>query len=315
MWDMKLAWLPLASSSRPHRGSEPFGEPLSAGARVGTTVSLPLPRPLHELLSTLARAPEADASDDERLPWLDELAARLLAAAAAFSDEPNALVPAQRALLLLAGRRGTAKPDLADLSRALRRIDEQVGSSGGGFSRLLEAALSSPGIVVERRLDAATVPEELRPLAYALEGVSRELLALDDLAHALSQSADLAAGAILLEGTLDLAEGAGALAPGDDAALDLATRAVERRGLDARLVTLLSLRGALERLDKRLVDEAVRARVQTPLALWLLASRLAHHERLEDAPDRTALERLLAEAGFVPLEVFDAASLWRDLEG
>lgn len=314
---MKLAWLPWVQPSRAtadRAEAVPFGEPLTADALVGTTVFQPLPRPLHELLSTLARAPGADAHDDDRLPWLDELAARLLAAAAAFCDEPNALVPAQRALLLLAGRRGAAKPDLADLSRALKRIDEQVGSSGGGFSRLLEAALSSPAIRVEQRLDAATVDEELRPLAFALEGVARELLALDDLAHALSQSADLTAGAILLEGTFDLAEGAGALLPGDEAAIDLATRMIERRGLDRRLVAMLSLRGALEALDDALVDEAVRARVATPLALWVLASRLAHDEGLEDAPDRAALERLLAEAGLVPLEVFDAASLWRDLE-
>lgn len=314
---MKLAWLPLASARQPSvcgRGREPLAGPLSAGAPAGTSVFLPLPRPLHHLLSTLALAPGVDAPDDERLPWLDQLAARLLAAAAAFSEEPDSLVPAQRSLLLLAGRRGTARPDLADLSRALRRIDEQVGAAGGGFSRLLDAALSSPSVVVEERLDPEQVDEELRPLAHALEGLARELLALDDLAHALSSSADLAAGAVLLEGTLDLAEGSGALPAGDDASLHAATRWIARRGLDERLSSLLSLRDALDTLEDAHVDAAVRAHVTTPLALWILAHRLAHEGGLEEAADRGALERLLAEAGLVPLEVFDAASLWRDLD-
>lgn len=264
-------------------------------------------------MSSLARAPNGSASHDDRLAWLDEIAVRLIAGAAAFCDEPQALVPAQRSLLLLAGRRSTVNADLADLSRALRRIDEQVGASGGGFSRLLDAALSSGDVLVEERLDAALVDDELRPLASALENVARELLALDDLAHALSLPADLPAGVIVLEGTLDLAEGAGVILDEETAAV--AMQVIARRGLDGRLAALVGLRDALEHIDDSLVDEAVTAQVTTPLALWILAHRLARHERLEEAADRAALDRLVASAGLVPLEVFDAASLWRDLDG
>ncbi len=262
-------------------------------------------------MSTLTRAPLAGASDEQSLLWIDEVAARFIAATALFCDEPQALVPAQRSLLLLASRRPSANADLADLSRALRRIDEQVGAAGGGFSRLLDAALSSGDIASEERLRAEATPEDVRPLALALEQVARELLALDDLAHALSVPADLPAGAVVLEGTLDLAEGCGVVREAELG--DVAERVIERRALDPRLASLLRLRGALEHTDGALVEAAEASAVTTSLSLWILAHRLARHERLEEAADRAALDRLLASAGLVPLEVFDAASLWRDL--
>ena len=78
-------------------------------------------------------APKGD--EEARLAWLDSLAARLIAAVAPFCDEPRALLPAQRALLVLAGRRAGPEPELAGLSRALKQIDQQLGRERGGFSR------------------------------------------------------------------------------------------------------------------------------------------------------------------------------------
>lgn len=313
---MKLSWLPLPAPTRRARrakGRVVFRSlSLSPAAFLEAMVFIPVPRPLRELLSSLGRAPQAGADGDARLSWIDEVAARLIGAVAAFCDEPQAVASAQRSLLLLGGRRGSTKADLDDLSRALRRIDEQVGAAQGGFSRLLDAALTSGSVVVEERLSASSIEGELHPLALALEQIARELLALDDLAHALSVPAELPAGAVVLEGTLDLAEGAGVVC--DEEVVGVARQVIARRGLDERLGVLLGLRHALEHIDDSVVEEAVARGVATPLSLWVLAHRLAGHERLEAAPDRAALDRLLCSAGLMPLEVFDAATLWRDLD-
>jgi hypothetical protein len=254
---------------------------------------------IRTLLETIAAAPTAQAADEERLQWLGAITARLVAALAPFCDEPNAILPAQRALLVLAGRPSRPPADLSGLSRALRQIDERLGRDQGGFSRLLDAAL--------------TIDEPLRPLAVELERTGRELLAVDDLAHALSCSTELVAGALVLEAALDLATSGDGLSHGD--AVALGTRWIKQRGLSHELVTLLEHRDALETLDNKAVSAMGDEPTARAFAIWIIAHRVASGERLEDATDRPAIAALLERAGLIPLEVFDAASLWRELGG
>jgi hypothetical protein len=295
----------------PARSGAPFLISLAPAWR-GAMVFPPVPQPIRDLLDRLRTTPPGGEAD-ERLTWLDSLAARLIAAVAPFCDEPRALLPAQRALLVLAGRRPGQQPELAGLSRALKDIDQQLGRDRGGFSRLLDAALSAGDAINVERIDAGAVDIDLRELALALEDLGRELLAIDDLCHALSAPAEIAAGAVILEGALDLAEGVD-VAGHDE--LDALTAAwTSHRGIDAKLARVIALRAALERVDEPLVARASETGVAQPLAIWLLGHRVAAGQRLEDAPDRAAIEALLEAADLVPLEVFDAASLWRDLEG
>lgn len=264
---------------------------------------------LRSLLDTLASDP---GDSGARLQWFGTLTARLVAALAPFCDEPTAILPAQRALLVLAGRAARPPSDLSALSRALRQIDERLGRDGGGFSRLLDAALSAGESLDVERERADDVEPRLKPLASELERTGRELLAIDDLSHALGRSSELPAGAVVLEAAIDLATARDELSEDDAAAL--ADAWIAQRGLDPALARLLGARAAIEHVTRAHLDLARDGAPADALALWVLAHRVVDGAGVERAPDRDELDELLAIAKLVPLEVFDAASLWRDLE-
>lgn len=269
---------------------------------------LALSKPLRDLYDTLEALPRAD--DEERWAWLDRLAVRVVAALAPFLEEPAALLPAQRTLRLVFGRPEKAGRPLGGLSQALRQIDDRLGPELGGFSRLLDSVLSAEDVVVVPRLFVESVPEALRPLAERLEGRARALSALDDLSHALFTPSDLAAAVLVVEEVVSLAVLHGLFAKGE--VDEVVTGWLNARGLDERVAELFSLRAAKEELSLEAVKRARTLRLARSLALFVLAERLSIKARLEDAPDREAMEALLGAARLVPLEVFDLAGLFDD---
>jgi hypothetical protein len=266
-----------------------------------------LPRPLRDLDETLRRLPPAGS--DDRALVMDELVARVIRGVALFCDEPGAIVPAQRALRVLSARPKKIRPDIEHLQSALRRIDEQLGRAEGGFSRLLDTALSSGDVLAVSALSPDAVSDELRPLADRLALAARVLAAVDDLADALDAPRDLPAAAAILDATLGLLEEHDGASRG---AADDAGRAwLQTRELDAPLEDLVGARPSLLALDG--VD-ALDERTARALALWTLAHRLAAKRDIHGAADRSALDTLLARGRLVPIEVFDAADLWGQLD-
>ena len=289
---MTLELLPEAPSNRRRRS--------------GAEWSFAVTRALRELSAAIAGLPEVDAPVFDRLVALDRAAAVASGALGAFCAEPGAVLPAQRALMLLGARPFAPAADLSGIEAALADAPES------GYSRLLESTLSAGQVSAEDPVDPADLETDLQPLGRALVDVSRALLAVDDLAHALSVPSDLAAAAVFTDGVFDLAEAAGKVKSGERAELSVAWAL--HRGARVGLSKLLGLRGALVEATDNLVADAVAARVAIPLAVWVLSDRLASNRQVA-TEDRPALDRLLVAAGLVPLEVFDAADLWRDLEG
>lgn len=262
----------------------------------------PMPRSVRALSKALQDLP--GPGDPARLEAVDHLAARLVSALARFCDRPAALVPPQRALLLLGGRPGSADDGLATLLTALQRIDSGLGGEGG-FSRLLESALEAGDVVTPQRLQASGLQDELAPLGRRLEQIGQALVALDDLAHSLGTPATAAAGALLADATWGLvAEAEGS---DEDEARAAAAAWTAHREASEEVQALLPFGAALWSLDDEVLADARAARLTRSLALWVLAVRLADAERSLVGDDRAALEQLLHEAGPWPLAVFSLA--------
>ncbi|MFZ9889263.1 MAG: hypothetical protein ACO3JL_17350, partial [Myxococcota bacterium] len=267
----------------------------------------PVVRPINELLSTLSRAPVAPAAIEEKLVWLGELVARLVAAASAFAEEPGGILAAQRALLVMPGLPGAMTRDLGALRERIR-----PRGTDNGLTRLLDSAPRRSVIKVTHAPSPEEMPPALRPMARELTQLARELQALDDLAYALDDRSDLSAGALVLDAVFDLGAACGTFENAE--VTGLGALFVSHRSLDPRLATLLALRRAVETLDGAVLVEAERGGVLRALSLWVLAGRTARGQTLEASKDRVLLDQLLQGAGLAPVEVFDAASLWLDLE-
>ncbi len=268
-----------------------------------------VPKALRDVLKAVAALPAADAPLDDRLFALDRIAALLPGAVAPFLDAPGALVPAQRALLLVGPRPLRADAAVDALAEGLRRVELDVPAAGEGFSRLLESALSAGDVLVVPRLAAEAIDDDARTAAFALEDAGRELSAIDDLGHALSSSTPIPAGAALAGGVLALCVAVGAAAFTE---LDaLMVRWLVARGARREVSDLFALRASLFALDDDAVTRARATKVERAFALWLLAARLARGMPL-DGVDRPQVEALLRAAGLQPVVVFSAATLWQD---
>jgi hypothetical protein len=255
-----------------------------------------------------ARArPPTHPLDEDTLIALDHLAAHLVAALARFVDEPIALLPAQRALSLLGGRRDEGRIDLSGALLAMRDLDDGKSAAGRGFSRLLESALDASGRVVVERLHVGDLPDDLASLAQLLDGHGRILSAVDDLAHALSVSSEQAAGVVVTEALLHL------VLPSHDDALDFGLQWLRHRRVKAPLLRLFVLRHAVDHIDDEDVALAVDAGVARGLALWIVAERAVRGVSLVN-DDQAALTALFERAGLAPFEVLDAADLLSDLQ-
>jgi hypothetical protein len=269
--------------------SLPEGEPAEliedrAPSDIG--VFIPVPLVLRSILDALAAIPDRE---DERARWLDRTAPRLVTGIGAFVSEPSALLAAQRGLLLLAPRQKSSDA-LTALQAALQRVDQDLGDEGG-FSRLLDAALNAGEVTVLDLLDADGIEGELKPLARVLQRAARYLTGLDDLSHALSIRADVAAAAVVVDCLRTLL---GDEPPG----LDEIQGWLREKATDPRIPTLLELwRGPR---DAGLAERAVESLTGRDLALLLL---------LDGEPDRALMDALLAESGLAPAEVFDLADL------
>jgi len=267
-------------------------------------------RALHGALSELRIAKPFAASpiDEPALVALDHAAAHLVAALARFVDEPVALLPAQRALALLGGRRDEGRVDLSGALLAMRDLDDGKSTFRAGFSRLLESALDASGQSVVERLSARDLPADLAPLAVLLEEHGRILSAVDDLAHALSVSSEQAAGVIVTEALLHL------VLPEqhDTLALDVGQQWLRHRRVKSPLQRLFVFRHAVDHLDDEDVALADQAGVSRALALWIVAERAVRSSELVH-DDKAPLTALFERAGLAPLEVFDAADLLRNL--
>ncbi len=270
----------------------------------------PPPESVKDLADSLQSLRD-QAAQGARREELDHTAARLVSALARFCTDAGALVPAQRALLLLASRPSLSVDKLGSLASALREVDAALPKDQRGFSRLLENALDSAHHIHADRVDVDGLSPELRSLGEGLSLLGRTLGALDDLSHALSASSELAAGAILADGLMDFA--LTDTEADDNQLVDEALAWLEHRGVNQSLLSLYSFRHALEELRDGDVERAVEAGVARPLALWVLSERLTLGVGL-DGPDRPHVERLVEAAGLLPLEVFDAANLWADLD-
>lgn len=267
----------------------------------------PVVRPINELLSALSRAPLAAAATEDKLAWLGEVVARLLAAIGTFTQEPAGVLAAQRSLLVMPGLAGAVKKDLAPMRERIRPSGPETG-----ITQLLDSGPRHHFVKLTPALSPEQVVPGLRPIAGELTQLARELQAIDDLAYALDDKSELSAGALVLEASLDLGVGWGTF---EEAEFSHAgARFVAHRALEPRLATLLSLRRALDSVDDGALIEAERGGVLRALALWVLAVRTARGERLEASEDRNMLDRLLESAGLAPVEVFDAATLWLDLD-
>jgi len=267
-----------------------------------------VPEGLRALLRIVAKAPGADAFD-----VMDRAAAALPAACGPFLDAPAAVLPAQRALLLLGARPARADRAVDALAEGLRRVDDQRSmegdpvDAGPGFSRLLESALEAGLVRAVARIEADAVDEDARRAAFVLEDVARELSALDDLGHALGRSTTAAAGAAATRALAKLFADAGAADLPWDAWL-------RRRGVRPEVAALLPLAERIVLVDDDAVAAARAAGVLVPYALWVVAGRLARGAPLDGA-DRPALDALLATAGLHPVDVYARAASWQDRDG
>lgn len=234
----------------------------------------------------------------------DQVVGKWIQAVIPFLAEPQAIVPVQRALLSMPGRRDT-RVGLEKLSQTLAAVDAELGPKLGGFSRLLENAIHAGDLDDVVRLHPDWLDDELRPLGHRLAAAARALDALDDFSHALSVRSEWSAGAIALLGV-------GALLP------TALRETMERdwlptRGYSVQLVQLLQFRSALSELAPVEIELAQQGGLSQALALWILAARVAEGVNLERAGDRACLDVLLERAELVPLEVFDVAGLWPEL--
>jgi len=250
-----------------------------------------------------------DANDADWGRALDGAGAALLAALGRFCDEPEATVPPQRALMMVVGKGDTQSADPDGLTDALKQVDADLGSERGGFSRLLESALTGELLIIADRLHVDEVEPGLRPLATILDKTGARLTALDDVAHALGLTAQFASGALVTECLMRLAY------PDEtvEARVDLGRRWLRERGVQHRLVELFGLLPAVVTLTAELIDVAAERGIAADLAMWVLADRIPVEGGLE-TEDRALLEQLLERAGLLPLEVFDAAQLWLTID-
>jgi hypothetical protein len=247
---------------------------------------------------------------DERQRHTGLLCARFVAALSAFVQDPQAMLPAQRALMVMPGR-PSHEVAHQDLRRALQRVDKRLGPQRGGFSRLLDDVLANEAAHDQMRLRAISVDLAYRAHATHVENVAQMLVSLDDISHAFSMPADLAAGAIVLEGLLDLIEATPSALPPSSAEQLLADW-IHARGLAVPLIHLMALRGLIPFLHASEVEAVASVGLAQPLALWMLAVRLTRGALHPPDEDPAALDELLRAAGLHPLEVQDVAMLFSD---
>ena len=234
----------------------------------------------------------------------DRCVGALIQAISPFLAETQAIVPVQRALLSLPGRRDP-QIGLQKLSETLEAVDAQLGPKMGGFSRLLENALHAGELDDVVRLQPDWVDADLRPLAHQLAATARALDALDDFAHALSVRSEWPAGAIVLGCLRAL------VSPTQQKTM--AESWLPARGFAAQLLELLEFRSSLTDLAPVDVEKIHQKGLSQAMALWLLACRVAEGANIEQAGDRACIDVLLEKAELVPLEVFDVAGLWPEL--
>lgn len=259
-------------------------------------------QPLLDLKDALSALDTAD------LPNLDVAFDRcvgsLIQAISPFLAETQAIVPVQRALLSMPGRRN-AHIGLEKLTDTLEAVDAQLGPKMGGFSRLLENALHAGDLHEVVRLQPDWVDEALRPLAHQLAATARALDALDDFSHALSVRSEWPAGAVVLGCLRTL------LPP--EHQVSMATSWLPTRGFSPQLLELLEFGGSVSELAPVDVEKIHQKGLSQALALWLLSCRVAEGTNIERAGDRACIDVLLEKAELVPLEVFDVAGLWPEL--
>lgn len=258
-------------------------------------------QPLLDLKNAIAGIRTEDAATG-----FDRCVGALIQAISPFLAETQAIVPVQRALLSLPGRRDP-QIGLEKLSETLAAVDAELGPQMGGFSRLLENALHAGELNEVVRLQPDWVDEALRPLAHQLAATARALDALDDFAHALSVRSEWPAGAIALGCLRSL------LPP--ELQNEVADEWMSTRGIAAQLSELLQFRGSVSDLAPSDVEKIHQKGLSQAMALWLLACRVAEGANLERAGDRACIDVLLEKAELVPLEVFDVAGLWPELMG
>lgn len=259
-----------------------------------------------QILLDLTEALEAlgSAERDEVDAIFDRSVGKLIQAITPFLAETEAIVPVQRALLSIPGRRHTGI-GLEKLSEALEAVDARLGPQMGGFSRLLENAIHAGDLEEVVRLQPDWVNEPQRALAHRLAATARALDALDDFSHALSVRSEWPAGAMVLLCLASL------LPPALRETME--KNWLPARGYSAPLLALLRYRSALSDLTPEDVAQADAQGLSQALALWILAARVAEGTHIEHARDRACLDVLLEKAELVPLEVFDVAGLWPEL--
>lgn len=277
---------------------------------------------MHDLLDEIAHNAHSDA---EILRLLDAVAAHLIAAVAPLIPEPAALSAPMRALGILSPTKSQKaapqiakilddNPDIPSLVKsALQLLAKPLDGTNANTANAANAANAvlipegQPWTLDEiAALDQASNGKiALLPLAKVVHTVMRALLALDDLVYALSlppYRAQPAAAAVVALALARLPHIDGKIVPAW----------LKHRGARPEVEHVWHLRHTLTHLSPADVDCAAQQNCADLLALWLLAMRLADLQSL-DSKDRPALEALCQRARLVPLEVFDAASLWNDL--
>jgi hypothetical protein len=265
-----------------------------------------LPRPVQlyiELMEEISAAPPPD----DLATLLARVSAATLGALTAFADSPEAVIPARRALLVAGPSQEGSEEAMDALQEALMQADQRLGAPHAGFSRLLQSALESGDLQVLPRVDVQALAPALRDRLMPLQEAAAILDALDDLSHALNAPPDLPAAACVLEAVRGALIEVEFDAP--DALDEALTEWLLARGAKTRVIGLFALRGARHGLNEKLREQATEHGLAAPLALWMLGDRLGRGIGFSHT-DRPELERLLSDAGLVPLGALEGAEFW-----
>ena len=255
----------------------------------------------HDTLSSL----------DERIVTVDRLAARLLGIVSQVSQTPNVILGIQRLLLLMGARRSKANPAVPSLLDALDRLDLDMGTPSGGFSRLLASAIDTGENIETQQLDESSFPTERQRFVSVFRQLEEQLSLLDDLGFAIGLRIDLPATAAALHGLFSILEDEDWMS--QQQSHEVTQAWLVHRGVSNTFRSLFLLRPHLDQLTNEAVSLAREHNVSQPFALWLLSHRQhISKNRPPHCADMELIERLFSDANMVPAEIFSLADLSQD---